>query len=156
MKLTKLEELYAYAEERGYPVIEPPKDGTIDSMAMLSPRGTPCIFFRPDGYTAQEQNERMVHEIGHCEELAFYTILSAPTCREKCEEKARRWSYRKMVPLSAILDGLSRGLRDVYDFSEELEVPPQMVADAIEYYKVVLGPLAVAKKIRNSCKIPTA
>ena len=35
MKLTKLEELYAYAEDRGYPVIEPPKDGTIDSMAIV-------------------------------------------------------------------------------------------------------------------------
>lgn len=139
MKLTKLEELYAYAEERGYPVIEPPKDGTIDSMAMLSPRGTPCIFFRPDGYTAQEQNERLCHEIGHCEEGAFYTILSAPSARGKCEEQARRWSYRRLIPLSALIEGIHLGLRTVYDFSEFLDVPPQMVADAVTYYKAALG-----------------
>lgn len=139
MKLTKTEELYAYAEEQGYPVLEPPPGGTIDSMAMISPRGTPCIFFRSDGYTAAEQNERLSHEIGHCEEGAFYTILSAPTARGKCEEQARRWSYRKMVPLSAIMEGLSHGLRDVNEFSEFLEVPPQMVAEAVEYYRAAFS-----------------
>lgn len=137
--MTKTEKLYAYAEECGYPILRPPEGGTIDSMAMLSPRGTPCIFFKPDGYTSAEQNERLSHEIGHCAEGAFYTALSAPTTREKCEETARRWSYRKMVPLSALADGISRGLRDAYDFSEFLDVPPQMVMDAVAYYRDALN-----------------
>ena len=141
--MTKTEELYAYAEENGYPVLEPPPDGTIDSMALLSPRGTPCVFLRERGYTAAEVNERLSHELGHCAEGAFYTALSAPTMRAKCEEQAQRWSYRKMVPLDALLDGLRDGLREPYEFAERLDVPPRMIAEAVAYYRAAFSHLSV-------------
>ena len=135
MGLTKTEELYAYAEEKGVIVLEPPPDGTIDSMAMLSPRGTPVVFFRPDGLTAKDKNERLSHEIGHCRENAFYTVLSAPTTRAKCEEQANRWSYRRMIPLEKLLDCFSRGITTLAELSDELSVPENMIVRAVEYYK---------------------
>lgn len=137
--MTKTEELYAQAEEWGYPVLEPPPDGTIDSMAILSPRGTPCVFLRERGFKGEEVNERLAHEIGHCRTGAFYTALSAPTTRGKCEEKARRWSYRRMVPLDALLAGLRDGLREPYEFAERLEVPERMVREAVEYYRAAFA-----------------
>ena len=140
--MTKTEELYALAEEWGYPVLEPPPDGTIESMAILSPRGTPCVFLREDGHTAAELNERLAHELGHCRTGAFYTALSAPAARGKCEEQARRWSYRQMIPLEALIDGLRRGLREPYEFSEWLEVPQGMVAEAVAYYRAAFSGLA--------------
>ncbi len=146
--MTKTEKLYAYAEEQGYPVIEPPPDGTIDSMAMLSPRGTPCIFFRPDGYTAAEQNERLCHEIGHCAEGAFYTVLSAPTAREKCEEQARRWSYRKMIPLSALLSAFACGETEAWQIAERLSVPEHMVREAAEYYRAAFSAVTGVNNVR--------
>lgn len=137
--MTKTEELYAQAEEWGFPVLEPPPDGTIDSMAILSPKGTPCVFLRERGFSREEVNEHLAHELGHCRTGAFYTALSAPTARGKCEETARRWSYRRMVPLEALIAGLRDGLRDPYEFSERLEVPASMIVEAVEYYRAALA-----------------
>ena len=44
-----------------------------------------------------------------------------------------------MVQLDALIAGLRDGLRDPYEFSERLEVPVNMVVEAVEYYRAVFS-----------------
>lgn len=139
--MTVTEELLAFAEERGYPVLEPPPDGILDSVAIISPRGTKCIFQRQTGKTAQEVNHGLAHEIGHCEEDAFYTELTSPAGRLRAEGLAKRWSYRRMVPVSAILDAIEEKEAEPWQIAEKLSVPVQMVVEAAEYYRAAFAQL---------------
>lgn len=139
--MTKREELLALADERGYLVFEPPPDGTLDSVTIISPKGTRCVFVRQSGRGDADINERLAHELGHCEEDAFYTERSAPAARLRAENLARRWSYRKMIPLSALLSAFACGETEAWQIAERLSVPERMVREAAEYYRAALGPI---------------
>jgi hypothetical protein len=128
----------AFAEDRGYPVLEPPPDGILDSVAIISPKGTKCIFQRQVGKTEAEINHGLSHELGHCEEDAFYTELTSPAGRMRAEGLAKRWSYRRMVPVSAFVDAIQRRETEPWQIAEKLCVPVQMVLEAAEYYRAAL------------------
>jgi len=137
--LTPKEELLALAEEHGYPVVEPPPDGILDSVTIITPKGTRVIFQRQIGRDDPEVVEGLSHELGHCETNAFYTELSAPAARYRAEEIARRWSYKKSVPLQKIIDAIARREAEPWQLAEELGVPERMVRAAIGYYRDVLA-----------------
>lgn len=137
--MTKREELLALADERGYLVIEPPPDGSLDSVTIISPRGTRCIFQRQEGKADTEINEALSHELGHCEEDAFYTEISSPAARLRAEGLADRWSYRKMIPPSALLAAFSDGCTEAWQIAERLSVPERMVKKAVEYYRAAFS-----------------
>lgn len=137
--LTKKETLLAFAEEHGYPVVEPPPDGILDSVTIITPRGTQVIFQRQTGREDPEIVESLAHELGHCETDGFYTELSAPAARYRAEEMARRWSYKKTVPLRKIVDAIARREAEPWQLAEELGVPERMIRAAIGYYRDVLA-----------------
>lgn len=139
--MTVTEELLAFAEERGYPVLEPPPDGILDSVAIISPKGTKCIFQRQEGKTDEQINQGLSHELGHCEEDAFYTELTSPAGRLRAEGLAKRWSYRRMIPISAILDAIREKEAEPWQIAEKLRVPVQMVVEAVEYYRAAFSHL---------------
>lgn len=136
--MTVTEELLAFAEDRGYPVLEPPPDGILDSVAIISPKGTKCIFQRQVGKDEAEINEGLSHELGHCEEDAFYTELTAPAGRMRAEGLAKRWSYRRMVPLSAFVEAIEAKETEPWQIAERQKVPVRMVLEAAEYYRAAL------------------
>ena len=139
LKLTVTEDLLAFAEKRGYPVLEPPPDGILDSVAIISPRGTKCIFQRQNGKSEAEINHGLAHELGHCEEDAFYTELTPPAGRLRCEGLAKRWSYRRMVPLTAIMEAIQKKEAEPWQIAEKLCVPESLVLEAVEYYRTKIS-----------------
>lgn len=139
LKLTVTEELLAFAEKRGYPVLEPPQDGILDSVAIISPRGTKCIFQRQNGKSEAEINHGLAHELGHCEEDAFYTELTPPAGRMRCEGLAKRWSYRRLVPITAVLEAIEEKESEPWQIAEKLRVPESLVLEAVEYYKTKIA-----------------
>lgn len=70
---------------------------------------------------------------------AFYTRLSAPTTKEKCEEQARRWQYENMVSLNDLVSAIQDGCREAWQIAERLDVPEKLVRGAEAYYKAKLG-----------------
>lgn len=128
--------LIALSEKRGYLTAPPIPEKRVRSVSFELPSGTLAWIVDPDGITSREYRDRVSHEIGHCEKRAFYTRLSAPTTRGKCEESARRWQYEKMVPCEELISAFDRGIRTAWELAEEFDMPEDFVKKAVEYYKV--------------------
>lgn len=131
--------LLSLSAKHGHLRMKPLKDSKIGSISFLLPSGTCAWSVDPVGLTAKEYRDKASHEIGHCEKLAFYTVLSAPTCREKCEEAARRWQYEKMIPFKELMRLLHSGVTTSWELSEHFEMPEQIVIDAVNYYRMKNG-----------------
>ena len=130
-------ELLELSEARGY--IEVPSDLCgLEAASVILPSGNCAWTVSDQGLTVAEYNWRLAHEMGHCEELAFYTISSPPAARLRAESLADRWSYKKMVPVSALLSAFSDGCTEAWQIAERLDVPEQMVVKAAEYYRAAL------------------
>lgn len=128
--------LFALSAAHGHLYINPKKVDGIDSAAVLLPSGRCAWTVSKHGTNSKEYRNKVSHEIGHCEKRAFYTRLSAPTTRGKCEESARRWQYEKMVPCEELISAFDRGIRTAWELAEEFDMPEDFVKKAVEYYKV--------------------
>lgn len=137
--MTTTDELLELSERRGYLHLPASAAGGISALAVQLPSGKCAWAVERKGITSAEYRERVSHELGHCEEGAFYTYLAAPTTKEKCEESARRWSYRRMVPIRDLIDAIADGDREPWQIAERLDVPEEMVRGAVTYYTVVLS-----------------
>lgn len=137
--MTTTQSLFDLSERHGHLYLEPLKDSPINSVALLLPSGRTAWTVNPEGMTNKQLRDHISHELGHAEEHAFYTRISAPTCRDKCEENARRWQYRKMVPLEDLISAVNRGVKTTWDLSELFEMPEDFIEKAFEYYEVHEG-----------------
>lgn len=134
--MTTTQSLFDLSERHGHLFLEPLKDSSIVSVAILLPSGRAAWTVNADGMTNKQLRDHISHEIGHAEEHAFYDRLSAPVCRDKCEETARRWQYRKMVPLDDLLVAVKCGVKTRWELSELFEMPEEFIGKAMEYYEV--------------------
>ena len=128
--------LFALAHAHGHMILPPPSDGKIDSISIVLPTGTCAIILNADGISEKDYRDHAGHEVGHCEKGAFYTRLSAPTTREKCEETANRWQYENMVPFCDLDAALKSGYKTPWELSDIFNLPERTVLAAIDYYKM--------------------
>ena len=138
MELTT-EELLDYAEREGYLHIPARAAQGVPALSVRLPSGRCAWEVDESGLSSAEYRERAGHEIGHCATGSFYTRLSAPTTREKCEETARRWSYRRLASPEAIAAAFTDGDREAWQIAERLDVPERFVREAVRYYRDALG-----------------
>lgn len=134
------EALFGIAENSGHLVLPPP-DGAekLDSAAVLLPSGVCALMVRSAGLNRKAYRERLGHELGHAEEHAFYTKLSAPACRGRCEEMAKRWQYRNMVPLDELCRVMEVGIRTAWELSDYFDLPEPLIREAVAYYREICG-----------------
>ncbi|MDR5583397.1 helix-turn-helix transcriptional regulator [Paenibacillus larvae] len=60
-------------------------------------------------------------------------------CKRKQELTGRRWGYRKLIPLSAIVQAHKACLRNRYEIADYLGVTEEFLQDAIDYYRDKYG-----------------
>lgn len=132
--MTSTEELFRLADEKGYLILPPPEGGTIDSAA-FDLDGLYAIVLDAEKMSRQELRQKASHEIGHAETGSFYTRRSAPMTREKCEARANRWSWKKMIPPDQLFRAVERGIRTPWELAEEFDLPEQMIVEAVTYYR---------------------
>ena len=98
-----LAELLAYAERRGYTVIEM---NTQEMQSAAFPGG--FIFYDGSKFISRfELACAIAHEIGHQETGSFYTMDSPGEVRSECERLADEWAarhYRGYIPIKRLLD----------------------------------------------------
>lgn len=81
----------------------------------------------------------LAEELGH-----FYTttdnIIDLKNIRNaKQEEVARRWSYRKLIPIQDLINISKTGIKYDYEVAEELGVTISFLHACIDYYKCRYG-----------------
>lgn len=85
-----------------------------------------------DTYT--EEKCLLAEELGHYYYDAYYTLSSSKSEIERQEYKANKWKSLACVPLNSILSCFKKGIYNLFDIAEELNVEPNMVKFAYKYY----------------------
>ena len=129
--MTQLQCLYETADGLGLQICYFP-------MERLTALSTPDGFIGMDvdklENTAQE-TVCLAHEMGHCLTGSFYTTASDAALRRRCEERADRWAIRRLVPLEALKDALTRGMTQPHELAEYFGVPEPFLQKCVQYYK---------------------
>ena len=85
-------------------------------------------------HTQTEEKCVLAEELGHYYYDAYYTMSSSQTDIDRAEYKALKWKSLSCVPLKSILRCFYNGIYNLYDIAEELQVEPNMVDFAYQYY----------------------
>ena len=85
--------------------------------------------------TSIEEKEILAEELGHYYHDSYYTINSTKENIDRCEYRANKWKALTLCPLDSILKCFKSGICNLYDIAEELEISPQTVEFAYNYYK---------------------
>lgn len=88
---------------------------------------------RLDGPT--DEKMKLSHELGHCETGSFYNPHSPCDLRERHEERATRWQIRRLIPRDELERAVRGGMTEVWELADYFSVPPEFVAQAVEYYE---------------------
>ena len=130
-------ELFRLSEQRGHIYISPKETGGIPAMSACLPSGVCGWTVNGRGLKRKEYRNRVGHEIGHCEKGAFYTRISAPTCRGKCEESARRWQYENQIGREDLERAVRSGRKTLWELSDYFDLPETLILGAIRYFREV-------------------
>jgi len=76
----------------------------------------------------------LAEELGHhcmgCDDILDQSNIE----NQKQEYKARRWAFKKLVPLSDIMDAVLLGYTAVYEISDYLDLDEEFIRDCLIYY----------------------
>ena len=90
--------LYDLAEQHGTPVYWFDL-GAAESLSLQMEDGSCAIAMDPWRIpTLSDEKVKLAHELGHCETGAFYNRYAARDVRQKHENRANKWAYKKLVP----------------------------------------------------------
>ncbi|MEV2908463.1 ImmA/IrrE family metallo-endopeptidase [Paenibacillus larvae] len=89
--------------------------------------------------TITERKCVLVEEVGHEQTTAGDITDLSDLCKRKQELIGRRWGYRKLVPLSAIVQAHKTCLRNRYEIADFLGVTEEFLQETIDYYRDKYG-----------------
>lgn len=81
----------------------------------------------------------LAEEFGHYHTSAGDILDQASMISRKQELNARRWAYRKLVPLSKIILSHKQYITNRYELADFLGVTEEFLNDALDWYKSKYG-----------------
>ena len=124
-------ELYTLAEEHHHEVIS---CRLRESPAFSVEDQNGCHIALSDQLTETEEKTKLAHELGHCEYGGFYNYHSRFDIRQKAENKANKWSFIHVLPLTEIYQALQSGCRNIYELADYFRVEESFMHDALLFY----------------------
>lgn len=98
-----------------------------------------CIGLSAEIKTMAEKKCVLAEEIGHSI-TGVGSILSQNSVWErKQENKARIWSYNKLIGLDGIISSYRYGCRNSFEMADYLEVTEEVLVDSIKKYRSKYG-----------------
>ena len=85
--------------------------------------------------TLAEEKVKLAHELGHCETGAFYNRYAARDVRQKHENRANKWAYKKLVPEDELKQAILQGYREPWELAEYFDLPEAFLRGALKYYQ---------------------
>lgn len=94
-----------------------------------------CIFMDYSQiHTSKDEKCTLAEELGHYYYDSYYTFNSSQEEIDRAEYKAFKWKSLACVTPQSILNCFLKGITNLFDIAEELNVDPKMVEFAYEYY----------------------
>ena len=130
------QELYRLADRLGHTALYYPFRRAA-SVAVAGRDG--CLIGIDPGQLESRADERvkLAHELGHCETGTVYGRDGAN--RSRCEERANRWAYDRLLPWKQVRQALWEGDRTVDALAERFSVTEDFVRGALRYYRDARG-----------------
>lgn len=122
-------DLDSYAADRGIDVFY---DEIPQSQAIAVP-GAVCLDWSLLACPAA-RSVFLAHELGHVETGAFYSRGVSVLDRRRAELRAERWAIRRLVSREDLLSALRSGFTTVFDLSEKLGLPEDVIRKALSVY----------------------
>ena len=97
--------------------------------------GTSILLNNKQIHSETERKCLLAEELGHYYYDAYYTLNSDQTFIDKQEYRAKKWKCLACISRQSILDCFKRGITNLYDIATELQVEPNMIQFAYDYYK---------------------
>ena len=130
-------ELYDFAEQQNIDVDWFPL-ASVCSLSMPLSDGTCGIAIDPWKMdTLELETVLLGHELGHCMTGAFYNRWAARDLRQKHENRANRWAYKKLVPRDELAQAIANGYTEPWELAEHFGVTEPFLLGAVEYYKML-------------------
>ena len=85
--------------------------------------------------TLADEKVKLAHELGHCETGAFYNRYAARDIRQKYENQANKWAYKKLVPQDELVEACLQGYREPWELAEYFGVTEDFLRGALKYYQ---------------------
>ena len=82
-----------------------------------------------------EEKELLAEELGHYYCNAFYNSNSDFSTISKKEYRANKWKCTVLVSVNDFIDAFKKGLKNVYEIAEYLNLSEDTVIFAYNYYK---------------------
>jgi len=132
---TKIEKLYALAEENGIPIDESCPENIL-SMSVRLPNGRKIIgLSKENKHTEHTRLECIAHEMGHCMTDSFYLGYSPLELRAKHEMHADRWAVNRLIPFRSLCSAVKNGHRELWELADHFGVSPAFVEKAIKIHE---------------------
>ncbi len=94
-----------------------------------------CIFIDYSKINSYiEEKCILAEELGHYYYDGYYSINSSQQFVDKQEYKAQKWKAIHLCSPQSILRCFQKGIYNLYDIAEELQIEPNIVAFAYQYY----------------------
>lgn len=82
-----------------------------------------------------EEKELLAEELGHYYCNAFYNSNSDFSTISKKEYRSNKWKCTVLVSVNDFIDAFNKGLKNIYEIAEYLNLSEDTVAFAYNYYK---------------------
>lgn len=126
--------LHRIARQQDIPVLDFPLELT-GSMSLMDEEGRCFIGMDPsvlDGGTRERVH--LSHELGHCLTGSFYNRYAAIDCRQRHENRADKWSIRRLIPVRALDDAIAEGHTELWDLADHFGVTESLIKKAVCLY----------------------
>ena len=128
MDTAALRACYARLEAMGVDVFTCPMQ---NHKALCSPDG--ALALNPAAIeSGAEEQAILLHEEGHFATGAFYTVQSPYTIRQKQENIANRYIYKRYFPPQRLQSAMAAGLREPWQLAEYFDLPEAMIEEQID------------------------
>lgn len=130
----RYESLLREAEQQGVYTYEKPMPATIKGLYADN-----VIWINCSIPTSIEKACILAEELGHYHTSAGNILDQTKIENRKQERKARAWAYKKLVPLSSIVQAYKEGISNYYELAEYLDVTEEFLNDALKWYQEKFG-----------------
>lgn len=85
--------------------------------------------------TTAEETVLLAHEEVHIDLGAFYLFTTPLTVKGKMEQKVKKHTIKKLIPLDELKEAVNNGITEPWELAEYFNVTNKFMVEAMEFYR---------------------
>lgn len=132
--MTDLLDLYGLAEEHGTEVYWFDLGDSGIPLASAGGRSVPSPWTLADVHSGGEE-VKLAQRWATVRPAPFITAMRPRDVRQKYENRANKWAYKKLVPQDELAEACLQGYREPWELAEYFGVTEFFLRNALEFYR---------------------